>query len=294
METLFEGRTGERTRKALLLVLLLLALFLFAEAVSAFLGLRYVGTGVAAANTISVSGHGEYLAVPDIATFSFSVVSDKQTVAAAQSDATAKANAVIAYLKAAGVADKDIQTTDYSINPQYSYQNAVCPPAASVSAPAIYNDGTVSSSVSSGGSSGAVVYCPPGKQVLTGYEVRQTTTVKVRDTTKAGDLLAGVGGKGATELSGLSFTFDDPTAPQQQARDKAIADAKQKAGVLAGQLDVSLVRVVSFTEGTNYPVYSNKVYGVASGVAAAADAAPTISVGQNKTTDDVTITYEIR
>ncbi len=263
---------GSWLRKGILAVVFLFALFLLVEAVGAYMGLRYIGAGVAATNTIAVSGHGEFLAVPDIATFTFSVVSDKSTVAAAQSDATAKANAVTAYLKGAGMDDKDIQTSDYSINPQYSYQNAVCPQIGTT-------DGTS--------------YCPPSKQVLTGYEVRQTTTVKVRDTTKAGDLLAGVGSKGATELSGLSFTFDDPTGPQQQARDKAIADAKQKAQVLADQLGVSLVRIVSFNENSGGGVVSPMVYGVGAAMDSKA-AAPTISAGQNKTTDDVTITYEIR
>lgn len=285
----FEGRTGEKLRVALLCAVIVLAVFLAVEAVGAFLGLRYIGTGVAATNTISVTGHGEFLAVPDIATFSYSVSSTKATVAEAQSDATTQANAITDYLKGAGVSTNDIQTTDYSIEPQYEYQNAVCPPVVPTP-PVIYN-GTSGASV---GSSGSAVYCPAGKQVLTGYEVSQTTTVKVRDTSKAGDLLAGVGSKGATNVSGLQFTFDDPSAPQTQARDKAIADAKSKAQALASQLGVSLVRVVSFTENGNGQQIYPMAYATASGASNAAPAAPQISVGQNNTTDDVTITYEIR
>ncbi len=229
-------------------------------------GMRYIGAGVAAANTISVSGHGEAVAVPDIATFSFSVVSDKATVAEAQADATAKANATTKYLTDAGVDKKDIQTSDYSVQPQYDYVQGVC------------TNG----------------YCPGGKQVLRGYEVRQSTTVKVRDTTKAGDLLAGVGTKGATEVSGLQFTFDDPTAVQTDARTKAIADAKTKADELAKELGVSLVRVVSFNESSG-GVPRPMMY--AMGASSATDAkavAPEISTGQNKVSDDVTVTYEIR
>lgn len=270
---------GEKLRKVLMGVLAALGLFLVFQVISTAMSWRYIGTGVAATNTIVVSGHGELLAVPDIATFTFSVVSDKATVADAQADATAVANAVTSYLKGAGVDDKDIQTSDYSVSPQYDYQNAVCPQVA----PTIYN-GTVSSQ--------AIAYCPPGKQVLKGYEVRQTTTVKVRDTKKAGELLAGVGGKGATEVSGLSFTFDDPAAPQDQARDKAITDAKAKAEVLAKQLGVTLVRVVSFNENGNSP--SPMVYGMAASAVAKDATAPEISVGQNKIQSDVSITYEIR
>ena len=275
MEGLFEGAHGAKLRVAVLVSVALLGLFLLVESVAGLMQLRYVGAGINATNTISVSGYGEVLAVPDIATFTFSVVSDKPTVAAAQTDATAKANATTAYLTSAGIDAKDIQTTDYSIYPQYEYQNAVCP----------------TTSVSSSGAASAV-YCPPGKQVLTGYEVRQTTTVKVRDTSKAGELLAGVGAKGATEVSGLTFTFDNPDAVQDQARDKAIADAKSKADTLAKELGVSLVRIVSYNEsGTPSPVYYKSL---GMGATDAAAPAPEISVGQNKITSNVSITYEIR
>lgn len=264
----FEGPTGERLRKALFVTVIVLAVFLAVEAIGGLMQWRYIGAGVAAANTITVSGHGESVGVPNIATFSFSVVSDKATVNDAQTDATAKANAITAYLKGAGVDEKDIQTTDYSVQPQYDYINQVC------------TNG----------------FCPGGKQVLRGYEVRQTTTIKVRDTSKAGDLLAGVGSKGATEVSGLNFTFDDPTSVQTEARNKAIADAKQKADALAKQLGVSLVRVTAFNESSGgYPrpvMYSaTDAYGKGG---ATAQAAPEISVGQNKVTDDVSVTYEIR
>jgi len=281
----FEGPTGERLRKALFVTVILLAVFLGIEALNGLLGLKYVGTGVAATNTIVVSGHGENLAVPDIATFSFSVVSDKATVADAQSDATAKANTLTDYLKGAGIDEKDIKTSDYSIQPQYEYQNAVCPTVAP----------TVPTPVGAANvSSGAVAYCPPGRQVLKGYEVRQTTSVKVRDTKKAGDILAGVGNKGATEISDLQFTFDDPTSVQTAARDNAIADAKTKAQALAKQLGVSLVRVVSFNEsGSAQPPYPI-AYATGASAQDSKAAAPAISVGQNKTTDDVSITYEIR
>jgi uncharacterized protein YggE len=138
------------------------------------------------------------------------------------------------------------------------------------------------------------VYCGGSNQVLKGYEVRQSTTVKVRDTKKAGDLLAGVGAKGATEVSGLNFTFDNPDTIQTQARNKAIADAKSKADALAAQLGVTLVRVTSFNEsqGGNYP--RPVEYAMASGAVDTKAVAPNISVGQNNVTDDVTITYEIR
>jgi uncharacterized protein YggE len=281
MNGLFDGVTGERLRKFILAAVIMLVVFLAVQAVAGIKEWRYIGAGLPSTNTITVSGHGEALAVPDIATFSFTVVSDKATVAAAQEDATAKINAVTSYLAESGIDKKDIQTSDYSVYPQYEYQNAVCP--------------TVAPTYS--GSASSAIYCPSGKQVLKGYEVRQTTTIKVRDTAKAGDLLTGVGGKGATEVSGLNFTFDKPDQVQEDARDKAIANAKDKADMLAKSLGVKLVRVVSFNENGNYPVpmYARDMaYGSTAGVANEAKSAPEISIGQNKVTSDVNVTYEIR
>lgn len=268
MNGLFEGSTGDRLRKAIFAAVVVLIAFLAIAVINGVLGLRYIGAGVPAANTITVSGHGEAVAVPDIATFSFSVVSEKSDVASAQADATAKANATTDYLKSAGIAEKDIQTSNYSINPQYDYIQGTC------------TNG----------------YCPSGRQVLRGYEVRQTTTVKVRNTAKAGDLLAGVGSKGATEVSGLNFTFDDPTKVQTDARNKAIADAKAKADVLAKQLGVSIVRVTAFNEssGGGYPTPIAYGMGASSQAKDMAAVAPTISTGENKVTNDVSVTYEIR
>jgi uncharacterized protein YggE len=181
------------------------------------------------------------------------------------------------------VADKDIQTSDYSIDPQYEYQNAVCPMASSA-------DSAVSSS-------GMMIptYCPPGKQTLTGYTVSESITVKLRDLSKAGALLVSLGSAGVSDLNGPSFAVDDPNAVQDQARTKAIADAQSKAGELAKELGVRIVRVVSFTDN-NSGVIRPVMY--AMGAVANADsksvAVPEIATGQQKVTDNVTITYEIR
>ncbi|MDE1925003.1 MAG: SIMPL domain-containing protein [Patescibacteria group bacterium] len=282
----FEGQDGMQVRRAVVVVLWLLVAFLGVEVVSGLQSMRYIGAGITAANTISVSGRGEIFATPDLATFTYSVVSDKATVAAAQADATAKSNAITDYLKSAGVSANDIQTSGYSVYPQYEYQNAACPQPASP------GQGAVAPAPVNSVSSGSTIYCPPGKQVLIGYEASQTTTVKARDLTKAGDLLAGVGTKGASNISGLQFTFDDPNAPQNQARDKAIADAKSKADTLAKSLGVTLVRVVSFNESSGGIV--PRVYSMAASTGASAAPSPEISPGQNTITDDVTITYEIR
>jgi uncharacterized protein len=269
MDGLFAGTQGERLGKAVLVAVILLAVFLGLKSFSELQSMRYIGAGVTPSNTISVSGYGESFATPDIATFSFTVSSKKSTVAAAQTEATNKINAVTKYLKDAGIEDRDIQTSDYSVNPQYDYIQGAC----------------------------ANGVCPPGRQVLNGYEVRQTTTIKVRDAAKAGDLLTGVGNQGATEVSGLNFTFDDPNKSQNDARSMAIADAKKKADELAKELGVRIVRVVSFSEnGGGYPMpYAYGRGATVSNQAMDAKAiAPEISIGQNKVQTNVSVTYEIR
>ena len=136
--------------------------------------------------------------------------------------------------------------------------------------------------------------CRPGSQTLRGYQVTQTLEVKVRDTNKAGELLSGVGSKGASQVSSLSFTTDNPDAIQAEARTKAIADAKSKADELAKELGVSIVRVVGFNENGNYPIYYAKTMSAGMGAADSAAPAPELPVGQNKITSNVSVTYEIR
>ena len=245
-----------------------LALFLLVSTVREFKGLPLIGSGVSATNTISVSGKGEVFAVPDTATFSVTVRETAKQVKDAQDVATKKGNDIIAYLKAGGVEEKDIKTTDYNVNPQYEWTQSVCPQSG---------------------------YCPPGKQVLTGFQVSQTLSVKVRDTKKAGDLLSGVGARGATDVSGLSFTIDDEDSLKAEARDEAIAQAKEKAEALAESLGVSLVRVVGFSEGGGGgPIYYAKAAMMEAGFVGAASVAPEIPVGENKIVSNVNIVYEIR
>ncbi len=247
-----------------------LALFLLAATLSQLKSYSYIGSGVAASNTITVNGIADVFAVPDTTTFSVTVQEEQKDVKTAQDNATKKGNAIIAYLKTQGIDEKDIQTTDYSVSPQYDYLQGVC---------------TTNS------------YCPPGKQTLRGFQVSQTLTVKVRDAKKAGDLLSGVGSLGASSVSGLNFTIDNQDALEAQARDKAIKKADAKAQALADSLGVKIVRVVGFSENGNSPVYYAKAE-----MSTAADGrgggsaspAPSIPTGQNKITSNVSVTYEIR
>ena len=245
----------------------MLALFLLVGTVSELRSYNYIGAGIQPSDTITVSGEGKVLAVPDTATFTFTVDEMAADVATAQGKATTAANAVTDYLKQQGIAETDIQTTDYNVNPQYQYSTQICA-----------NNG----------------FCPPQKQTISGYEVSQTDIVKVSDITKAGTILSGVGTHGVSDVSGLTFTVADEDALDAQARDKAIADAQSKAKALASSLGVSIIRVTGFNEdqGTR-PV---PMYAMASGASAAPEAAvaPEISTGQNTITSDVSVTYEIR
>ena len=256
-----------RMQTAGMFALAMLGVFLLVLTISSLKQYHYIGSGVSASNTITVSGDGEVFAVPDTATFSVTVQEEAKDVKAAQDVATKKSNDIIAYLKSQAVDEKDIQTTDYNVYPQYDYTNSACTQG----------------------------YCPPGKQTLRGFQVSMTLTVKVRDTKKAGDLLAGVGSRGASSVSGLSFTIDDQDKLDAEARDKAIAKAKAKAEALADALGVEIVRVVGFSEGGNGPIYYAKTMAVGMGGADSAVApSPEIPTGQNKITSNVTITYEIR
>ncbi|HVM73326.1 MAG TPA: SIMPL domain-containing protein [Candidatus Paceibacterota bacterium] len=246
----------------------MLALFLLVGTVSELRSIQYIGAGIAATDTITVSGEGKVFTVPDTATFTYTVDETAPDVATAQSKATTASNTIIDYLKSQGIADTDIQTTDYNVNPQYQYNSQICTQNG---------------------------YCPPQRQTISGYEVSQTETVKVKDISKAGALLSGVGTRGVSDVSGLTFTVENQDALDAQARGKAIADAKSKAQALASSLGVSLVRITGFSEdsgGTRIPMYMQASDAMAS--SAGAPAVPTIATGQNTIISDVSVTYEIR
>lgn len=220
------------------------------------------------ATSITVQGEGEVQAVPDIGTFSFSVMAEGADAKTAQTKSAELINAILASLKEGGVEEKDIKTENYTLNPKYRYEEKVC---ANFS------------------------YCPPSNPVIDGYEVSQTVTVKVRDIDKAGDLVTAVGGKGATNISSLAFTVDDPKITKAAARTKAIADAKVKAEALAKDLGVELVRMTGYWEndgGVVYPMME-KAYGGAM-VADSIAVAPQMPVGENTVKSTVSITYEVK
>jgi len=219
--------------------------------------------------TITVSGEGEVLAKPDIATFSFSVLAEGDDAATAQEESAKAVNEIIGYLKAESIDEKDIKTQYYNLNPRYDYVRSVCTQEG---------------------------FCPPGERVLRGYEVNQTIQVKVRAVDEAGMLISGVGARGATNVSSLQFTIDDEDVFVAEARGKAIRDAKEKAQKLADDLDVRIVKILGFYEnGGGYPtpMYMES-RAVGGDFAEDATVAPGIPIGENTFRSNVNITYEIR
>ena len=262
----------EKTKlyKALTILAFVLVALVATKIITEIKGYEFIGGGVAATNTISVSGDGEVMASPDIANISFTITEDSAKVSDAQTKVSAKVKAALDAVRKSGVADKDIKTDNYSSYPKYEWQQST----------------TVTCMNS---------YCPPvqGKQVITGYEVSQTVNVTVRDLEAVNGLVAGLATAGVTDMQGPNFAIDKQDALQAQARKQAIDKARAKAEVLANDLGVNLVRVVSFSEGNNYPImYAMK----SDAMAGSAPAAPTpeLPQGQTKITSNVTITYEIR
>lgn len=246
------------------IVLIVLAIFLGILSLNGLKGLRNPNPVY---NVITVNGEGEAVAVPDIASFTFSVSQDSATVAAAQEGVTQKMDAIIAALKNLGIAERDIKTSDYSVYPKYEYTTQPCSPT----------------------------FCPPSRQMQDGYTATHSVSVKVRDTAKAGEALAAAGNAGATNLSSISFTVDDPDMIVNKARAEAIADAKEKAEMLADELGVKLVRVMGYSDnmgGGPMPYY--REVGMGGDMEVAQAKAPTLPAGENKYTISVSVTYEIR
>ncbi len=218
--------------------------------------------------SITVDGKGEIMATPDIATFNFSVSAKEVDAATAQASAATRMNEIVAYLKEKGVEEKDIKTTGYYLNPRYEYGEVRCMDWG----------------------------CPPaGEPTLIGYEVSQSIDVKVRKTEDAGMLIAGVGEKGATNVGGLMFTIDDEESLKTEAREAAIADAREKAQELADKLGVRIVRMNGYWEDQgSYPMYYGGRDMAMSAVKTEAAVAPDLPLGENTITSNVHITYEVR
>ncbi len=219
-------------------------------------------------NTLQMSGEGKITATPDLATVTIGVVGQGSTATAVQNQTTQKVNQVIAYIKSQGVADKDISTSEFSLEPQQNYPNI---PVA-------------------------------GAPTIVGYSGNQTVTVMVhgvdKDQSVLDKIIDGAVTNGANQIQGVDLSFENSTLStlQQQAQQAAINDAKQKAQVLAQQAGLTLGKVVNVSENSSpvmpLPFAVNSAMGM--GGSAAQSATPNVQVGSQEIDETMTLTFEIK
>ena len=164
---------------------------------------------------LSVSAHAEATRVPDVATVSAGVVTQAADANAAMRDNAARMDAVMKAIRAAGIAERDIQTSGINLNPQYRY---------------IENQ-------------------PPA---ITGYQASNTVSLKVRDIGKLGGVLDALVASGANQVNGPAFEVDKPEIAYDEARRAALAKAQARATMYADALGVRVRRIVSIDEGGGF------------------------------------------
>lgn len=207
---------------------------------------------------ITVQGRGEVKVRPDIASLTVGVQTDVQPSAKAAIDIlTTRFNGVVSAVSAEGVADEDITTSNLNLNPSYDYRE--------------------------------------GRQTLRGFEANETITIKIRNLEKIGQIIASATSQGANQVGNISFTVDEPDELHTQAQALAIKDARQKADVLADELDVGLGDVKSFSAGVpspeQPPIFARAAL---EGAALGGDAQLPVPSGTQDMVVTVTITYSLR
>ena len=208
---------------------------------------------------ITVSGEGKVYITPDIATVDISVENEGMDVPAIIKKNTEKMNDIIADIKGLGIDEKDIKTINYNLVPQYNWTE---------------QEG----------------------RIFIGYKITNTILVKIRAFEKIGDVLSKATERGANSIGDISFTIEDPEKVTQEARDKAIAQAKTKAETIAKSSGLKLVKLLDVQEGY-YPYYYNAMYEKsAEGLGGAGEIAPApqIQPGQQEVSTTVTLTYRVR
>lgn len=206
--------------------------------------------------TLSLTGHGEVHVAPDLAIVTMGVISSSTTAQEALAANTKAITNLMAALKSANLEAKDIQTSNFSVNPRYDYgQNNGQPPK------------------------------------LSGYDVSNNVTVTVHKIASIGDLLDKAVTSGSNQINGISFSVANPQGAMDEARKQAVKDAIRKANLYAVATSVTLGNVISISEGVgNYqppmPMQAKMM---------AADSAPVpIAQGEQVIGVDVNISWEIK
>ena len=206
---------------------------------------------------VVVSGEGEVAVAPDMAIVSLSVMREAETARAALDDANGAMSAVIAALKEAGIEPRDLQTSGLQINPRYVYPQ----------------DGT-------------------GEPRLTGYQVSNTLTIRVRDIATVGQVIDRSVTLGVNQGGSITFANDDPSTARTEARKRAVRDAADKARTLAEAAGVELGAIIEMTEHASAepPV---TLGAKAMRMEAAPDAVP-VEAGENTYRIQVNVTFELK
>jgi uncharacterized protein YggE len=205
---------------------------------------------------LDLSANGEVTRVPDLAIISAGVVARAPTAAAALQETADKMDKVIAALKRAGVADRDIQTSSVNLNPEYRYPENQSPQ-------------------------------------LVGYSASNQVTVRFRDIRNSGKILDALVAEGANQISGPSMTIEHPEAALDEARVQAIANGRARATLYARALGMQVVRVVSVSEGGGY--YAPPPPAPPAPMMAAAERSYTkIEPGEQKLQVSVSMVFELR
>jgi len=168
--------------------------------------------GGAQAQGISVTGTGEASGAPDLALLTLGVSTEEKSVKEARDKAAAAMNAVVSSLKDNGVDDKDIQTQQLSIYPEFDYAD--------------------------------------GRQELRGFRVTNIVSAKLRDLDRVGEVIddAAEAGGDLLQIQGLSFTIEEPDELRAQAREEAVKEARAKGERLAELAGVKLGKPISINE----------------------------------------------
>lgn len=168
-----------------------------------------------AGTRLDINATGEVTRVPDVAIISAGVVSRSTTATGALQDTANRMDRVLAALKRAGVADRDLQTSNVSLNPEYRYPENQAPQ-------------------------------------LVGYTASNQVTVRFRDIANSGKILDALVGQGANQINGPNLTIDKPEAALDEARGKAVAVGRARADLYARALGMRVVRIVSVNESGGY------------------------------------------
>jgi uncharacterized protein YggE len=206
--------------------------------------------------TLTSSAEGSVEVTPDIVNVTLGVVSNGKTAAEALAANSKDMNAAIEAIRGAGIAEKDIATSGFNINPIYAPRPDNRPDE-------------------------------PAKVI--GYEVSNQVTVIIRDLKASGAILDKVVAAGANQVTGISFDVADPAAPADAALKDAIAKARKKAELMAAAAGLKLVRIVSVTtDGAARPVFA-----AYDGMVRAAKAPTPIMAGSRTVSATATIIWEV-